>query len=90
MSVSNPNRDLAIEATDELVKAYLAYRRKIFENPTANILMVEVERFKRDLTATDNEIESLKRKAGGHRLRPGRGARANQVDGDRPAPAAGG
>ncbi len=81
VSVSNPNRDLAIEATDELVKAYLAYRRKIFENPTANILMVEVERFKRDLTATDNEIESLKRKAGVIDFAQDAVLAANQVDG---------
>ncbi|MFH3480325.1 exopolysaccharide transport family protein [Xanthobacter variabilis] len=61
---TNPDREIAIKTTDALVQNYLASRRKVFENPTAKILMLEVERFKRDLTTADNDIEALKAKVG--------------------------
>ncbi|WP_245263425.1 GumC family protein [Azorhizobium doebereinerae] len=80
VSVTNPNRDVAIKATDELVKAYLEYRRKVFDNPTASILMVEVERFKSDLTRTDDDIEALKKKAGIIEFSQDAVLAANQVD----------
>ncbi|MFG1477747.1 lipopolysaccharide biosynthesis protein [Xanthobacter sp. V4C-4] len=61
---TNPDREIAIETADTLVQNYLASRRKVFENPTAKILQLEVDRFKRDLTTTDSEIEALKAKVG--------------------------
>ncbi|MFG1242913.1 lipopolysaccharide biosynthesis protein [Xanthobacter sp. V7C-4] len=64
VSFTNPDRDVAIAAADALVKNYLAARRRLFENPTAKILMLEVNRFQSDLTAVDREIEQLKVKAG--------------------------
>ncbi|MEP9366388.1 lipopolysaccharide biosynthesis protein [Xanthobacter sp. VNH20] len=63
VSFTNASRELAIEVTDALVKAYLDRRRKIFDNPTSAILSVEVERFKRDLRAVDLEIQALKDKS---------------------------
>lgn len=64
VSVTNPDREVAVEAADALVKNYLAARRRLFENPTAKILQLEVARFQKDLTAVDREIEQLKAKAG--------------------------
>ncbi|MDQ0503391.1 exopolysaccharide transport family protein [Xanthobacter agilis] len=61
---TNPDREIAVKTTDALVQNYLASRRKVFENPTAKILMLEVDRFKRDLTTADNDIEALKAKVG--------------------------
>lgn len=61
---TNPDREIAIKTADALVQNYLASRRKVFENPTAKILMLEVDRFKRDLTTADNDIEALKAKVG--------------------------
>lgn len=61
---TNPDREIAIKTTDALVQNYLASRRKVFENPTAKILMLEVERFKRDLSTADADIEALKAKVG--------------------------
>ncbi len=80
VSVTLPNRDLAIEATDTLVRNYLTYRRKVFENPTARILMVEVERFKSDLSSVDQEIEALKDKVGIIDFSQDAILAANQVD----------
>ncbi|MGR7995870.1 exopolysaccharide transport family protein [Xanthobacter sp. ZOL 2024] len=64
VSFTNPDRELAVETTNALVQNYLATRRKVFENPTAKILMLEVERFKRDLTSVDEDIAKLKAKVG--------------------------
>ncbi|MFS8035875.1 GumC family protein [Xanthobacter sp. AM11] len=64
VSFTNPDRSLAIETTDALVRNYLASRRKALENPTAKILQLEVARFQRDLSTVDNEIERLKNKVG--------------------------
>lgn len=64
VSFTNPDREVAIAAADALVKTYLAARRRLFENPTAKILMLEVNRFQTDLSAVDREIEQLKVKAG--------------------------
>ncbi|WP_454918190.1 exopolysaccharide transport family protein [Xanthobacter sediminis] len=61
---TNPDRDIAVKTADALVQNYLASRRKVFENPTAKILMLEVERFKRDLATADTDIEALKAKVG--------------------------
>lgn len=80
VSMTLPNRELAVETTDALVKNYLSYRRKVFENPTARILMVEVERFKNDLTAVDKEIEELKDKVGIIDFSQDAILAANQVD----------
>lgn len=62
VSFSNPDRDVAIETTNALVQNYLTRRRKVLENPTSQILEVEVERFRKDLSAVDADIEALKTK----------------------------
>lgn len=80
VSVTLPNRALAVEATDALVKNYLNYRRKVFENPTARILQIEVERFRMDLAGTDREIEALKSKVGIIDFSQDAILAANQVD----------
>ncbi|MEP9349660.1 lipopolysaccharide biosynthesis protein [Xanthobacter sp. KR7-225] len=80
ISVTLPNRALAVEATDTLVRNYLAYRRKIFENPTARILQVEVERFRADLSSVDRDIEALKSKVGIIDFSQDAILAANQVD----------
>ncbi|MFG1360831.1 exopolysaccharide transport family protein [Xanthobacter pseudotagetidis] len=80
VSVTLPNRALAVEATDALVRNYLTYRRKVFENPTARILQIEVERFKADLAATDRDIEALKNKVGIIEFSQDAILAANQVD----------
>lgn len=80
VSITLPDRDLAVEVTDTLVRNYLAYRRKVFENPTARILMVEVERFKNDLSGVDKEIEALKNRVGIIDFSQDAILAANQVD----------
>lgn len=80
VSYTDPNRAIAIEATDALVGIYMARRRVILENPTARILMVEVERFKRDLSTVDNDIEALKNRVGIIDFTQDAILAANQVD----------
>ena len=80
ISVTLPNRALAVEATDTLVRNYLIYRRKVFENPTARILQVEVERFRADLSSVDRDIEALKSKVGIIDFSQDAILAANQVD----------
>lgn len=80
VSFTNPDRAIAVEATDALVRNYLAYRRKVLENPTAKILQLEVERFRRDLATVDKEIEDLKAKAGIIDFSQDAVLAANQVD----------
>ncbi|MFG1461263.1 lipopolysaccharide biosynthesis protein [Xanthobacter sp. DSM 24535] len=63
VTYTSPDRALSIEATDTVVKFYMQRRRSIFDNPTAAILTVEVERFKRDLRSVDLEIQALKTKS---------------------------
>ncbi|MGE4373536.1 MAG: exopolysaccharide transport family protein [Xanthobacter sp.] len=62
VSFSSPNRDIAIKTTNALVQNYLSMRKRVFENPTSQILQLEVERFRRDLSAVDKDIEALKNK----------------------------
>ncbi len=64
VSFSNPNREIAVETTNALVQNYLTMRRKVFENPTSQILNLEVERFQGDLKQVDADIEALKNKIG--------------------------
>ncbi|MGQ3672115.1 exopolysaccharide transport family protein [Xanthobacter sp. TB0136] len=64
VSYTNPSREIAVETTNALVQNYLAMRRKIFENPTSQILNVEVERFQADLKQVDADIEALKNRVG--------------------------
>lgn len=80
VSFTNPDRSLAIEVTDTLVRNYLANRRKALENPTAKILQLEVERFRRDLGSVDQEIEKLKTKAGIIEFSQDAVLASNQVD----------
>lgn len=80
VSFTNPDRALAIEVTDTLVRNYLANRRKALENPTAKILQLEVERFRRDLSSVDQEIEKLKAKAGVIDFNQDAVLASNQVD----------
>ena len=80
VSVTNPDREVAVEAADALVKNYLAARRRLFENPTAKILQLEVARFQKDLTGVDREIEQLKAKAGIIDFSQDAILAANQVD----------
>ncbi|MFG1377009.1 GumC family protein [Xanthobacter autotrophicus] len=81
VSFTNPDREVAIAAADALVKTYLAARRRLFENPTAKILMLEVNRFQTDLSAVDREIEQLKVKAGIIDFAQDAILASNQVDG---------
>ncbi|MEP9354268.1 lipopolysaccharide biosynthesis protein [Xanthobacter sp. KR7-65] len=81
VSFTNPDRDVAVEAADALVKNYLAVRRRLLENPTAKILKLEVQRFSQDLTAVDAEIEKLKAKAGIIEFSQDAILASNQVDG---------
>ena len=80
VSYTDQNRSVAIEATDALVSIYMARRRIILENPTARILMVEVERFKRDLSTVDNDIQALKGRVGIIDFTQDAVLAANQVD----------
>ncbi|UJX46443.1 lipopolysaccharide biosynthesis protein [Xanthobacter sp. YC-JY1] len=80
VSFTNPDRTIAVETTDALVRNYLAYRRKVLENPTAKILQLEVERFRRDLATVDKDIEDLKAKAGIIDFSQDAVLAANQVD----------
>ncbi len=80
VSFTNPDRTIAVETTDALVRNYLAYRRKVLENPTAKILQLEVERFRRDLATVDKEVEDLKAKAGIIDFSQDAVLAANQVD----------
>ena len=80
VSYTDPSRSVAIEATDALVNIYMARRRIILENPTARILMVEVERFKRDLSTVDNDIQTLKSRVGIIDFNQDAVLAANQVD----------
>lgn len=80
VSFTNPDRAIAVETTDALVRNYLTYRRKVLENPTAKILQLEVERFRRDLSTVDKEIEDLKAKAGIIDFSQDAVLAANQVD----------
>ncbi|MBS9475700.1 GumC family protein [Ancylobacter radicis] len=80
VSFTHPDRAIAIEATDKLVAAYMARRRIIMENPTARILQAEVERFQRDLTATDLAVEALKTRVGIIDFDQDAVLAANQVD----------
>lgn len=81
VSFTNPDREVAIEATDALIRNYLANRRKVLENPMAKILMLEVDRFRGELERTDQEIEALKTKAGIIEFSQDAALAANQVDG---------
>ncbi|WP_246251860.1 Wzz/FepE/Etk N-terminal domain-containing protein [Ancylobacter pratisalsi] len=80
VSYTNPDRELAIEASDKVVEVYMARRRAIMENPTARILMNEVERFKRELSAADAAIEDLKTRVGIIDFAQDAVLAANQVD----------
>lgn len=64
VSYSNPNREIAVKTTNALVQNYLSMRRRVFENPTSQILDLEVGRFQRDLGQVDKDIEALKNKIG--------------------------
>lgn len=80
VSFTHPDRAIAIEATDKLVATYMARRRAIMENPTARILEAEVQRFQRDLSATDRAIEELKSRVGIIDFDQDAVLAANQVD----------
>ncbi len=81
VSFTNPDRDVAVEAADALVKNYLSVRRRLFENPTAKILNLEVERFRQDLSSVDAQIEKLKAKVGIIEFSQDAILASNQVDG---------
>ncbi|MCS0504456.1 exopolysaccharide transport family protein [Ancylobacter mangrovi] len=80
VSYTSPDRDLAIEAANKLVEVYMARRRAIMQNPTARILMNEVDRFKRQLADTDKSIEALKARVGIIDFDQDAVLAANQVD----------
>lgn len=56
VSFSHPDRDLAIQTTDTLIRIFLVRRKALFDNPTSNILDEEVERINRRLDETDSAI----------------------------------
>jgi uncharacterized protein involved in exopolysaccharide biosynthesis len=60
VSYSNPDRAVAIEVTNELIRAYLDRRRVLFQNPTSGILAEEVRRLNDQLLNLDREIEAVK------------------------------
>ena len=60
VSFSNPDRAVAIEVMNELIRAYLDRRRVLFQNPTAGILAEEVRRLNDQLLNLDREIEAVK------------------------------
>jgi hypothetical protein len=60
VSFSNPDRAVAIEVMNELIRAYLDRRRVLFQNPTSGILAEEVRRLNDQLLNLDREIEAVK------------------------------
>lgn len=56
----HPDADLAAEAVNVLIDAYLDRRREIFADPRSPFLLVEVQRLGRQLDAVEAEIEQVK------------------------------
>ncbi|MFT0892664.1 GumC family protein [Pseudochelatococcus sp. G4_1912] len=58
VSFTNPDRNIAAETTDALIRNYLARRKVLFDNPTSKILVSQVEQLEARLRETDATIRA--------------------------------
>lgn len=80
VSFSDPDRALAIRVTDLLIQNYLAYRRKLYENPRSVLLAEHVKLLSGQLADKEQQLQDTKAAANVIDIDQDRLLAANQVD----------